>query len=442
MKKLLSLILILILLLPLIPFKTYARGLEAPEEPAASGEPSDSEEPAGPGEPSDPEGPTNPGEFLDGLFSDVDQNHWFFNNVKAVYELGLMQGRGDGEFAPLDGINLAEAVTVAARLRSAYLGDGRDFSGGTPWYAPAVDYAIAQGIIQEGDFTSYTAGATRAQVAYILSRALPSGALEEVNTVEDNSLPDVKIGDRYAAGIYFLYRAGILSGTDKLGTFSPSEALTRAEAAAIASRIAAPSLRVTCEFYAPPAEPEPTYPNLRLKAWADDSFFADTAILGNSLIVGLSGYSNLQTPDYYCAVSLSVDNAGAYVDTMAQKQYRKVYIELGINEIGYPPDYFISLYRAMLDKIRATQPNADIYIMAVTPTSRAMTGSWFSRERVIMYNEALYRLAAQWGCWYLDVFTPLADSEGYLPGADTWDGIHFYAAKYPVWENIIRTYYA
>ena len=436
MKKLLILILVLVLLLPLIPFRTYASWLEAPEGPVESEAPEGS---AGSGEPADPEDPADPGEFRDGLFSDVGQSDWFFDNVKAAYDLGLMQGRGEGEFAPLDGVDLAEAVTIAARLRSAYLGDGCDFSGGTPWYAPAVDYAIAQGIIREGDFDSYTAGATRAQVAYILSGALPSGALEERNTVEDDSLPDVKMGDPYAAGIYFLYRAGILSGTDGLGTFSPSETPVRAEAAAIASRIADPSLRVSCAFYAP----EPAYPDLALRARADDSFFEDTAILGHSLIVGLSTYSNLKTPDYYCAVSLSVDSAGAYIDAMSQKQYGKVYIELGINEIGYTPDYFTGLYSAMLDRIMAAQPNADIYIMALTPTSRAAAGSAFSRERVMLYNEALYDLAARRGCWYLDDFTPLADSEGYLPDSDaSADGVHFTVAKYWAWENIIRSYYA
>lgn len=437
MKKLFSLLLALALLLALFSYKTYAHGPEAQ---------------TGSEESADPGGPAGPGELPEDLFSDVEESDWFFGSVKSVCELGLMQGRGDGVFAPLDGINLAEAVTVAARLRSAYLGDGRDFSGGTPWYAPAVDYAVAQGIIHSGDFTSYTARATRAQVAYILSGALPSGALEERNTVEDNSLPDVGMGEAYAANIYFLYRAGILRGTDGKGTFSPSGALTRAEAAAIASRLADPSLRVECEFHAPA---RPAYPDLSPRAWADDSFFADTAILGNSLIVGLSAYSNLKTPDYYCVTSMSVTSAmntrdvllwnGAYgtqIDAMAQKRYGKVYIELGINEIGYSPDYFVELYSALLDKIRAAQPSADIYIMAVTPTSRAYSGTVFSRERVRLYNDALHTLAARWGCYFLDCFTPLADSEGYLPDAETWDGIHFYEAKYSAWEKIIRTYYA
>ena len=204
-----------------------------------------------------------------------------------------------------------------------------------------------------------------------------------------------------------------------------------------------------------PTPPKPSYPDLGLRTRAGDSFFSDTAILGNSLIVGLSAYSNLKTPDYYCATSMSVASVmytkdvllsdgtyGTKLEAMAQKRYGKIYIELGINEIGFGTDYFISQYRALLNQIRAIQPDADIYIMAITPTSRAKSGTVFSKERVIMYNEALHKLAAQWGCWYLDVFTPLADSEGYLPSAETGDGIHFEPGKYRAWEEVIRTYYA
>ena len=446
MKRLLSFILALASLFFLFACKTYAQ--ESAMGPVTSEEPGqtpvfDTDTPV-----PESEEPTAPDEPRKERFSDVNQGDWFYDHVKNAYELGLMTGQGGGLFAPRGVVSLAEAVSLAAKLRCAYTGDGRVFSGSKPWYAPAVDYAIAQGIIQEGDFADYTAAATRAQFAYILSRALPSGALEEINTVEDNSLPDVKMSSAYAENIYLLYRAGILSGKDRRGTFSPSATLTRAEAAGIASRIASAPLRVECALYAP------LYPDLSLRERADDSFFADTAFLGNSLVDGLRLYSKLKV-DYYCVTSMTAYSAlytqnvplrsgayGTYLDAMNQKQYGKIYIELGINEIGSSVDYFIQLYGAMLDKIKAAQPNADIYIMAITPTSRARIGSSFSRDRVILYNSALYKLAGERECYYLDDFTPLADSEGYLPSAQTWDGVHFTVAKYKDWEEIIRTYYA
>ena len=443
MKKSLGFILALATLLSLVSCSAYA------QKPEDSGEPDRTLIAATDTPVQESEDPGDSDELREDLFSDVTENDWFFDNVKTAYELGLMEGYGEGVFAPYRNVTLAQVITIAARLRGGHLGDDRDFSGGEPWYAPAVDYAVAQGIIQEGDFDNYTAPATRAQFAYVLSGALPSGALEEINTVEDNSLPDVRTGDAYAENIYLLYRAGILSGKDAKGTFSPSGTITRAEAATMASRIADASLRVECTFYAP------IYPDLSLRARADDSFFSDAAFLGNSLVEGLRMYSQLKTVDFYSGTSMSVVSAlytknvrlnngtyGTQLDAMAQKQYGKVYIELGINEMGGNVNTYIKNYRTMLDKIRAAQPNADIYIMAVTPTSRAKIGTSFARDRVIMYNQALYQLAAEWGCWYLDDFTPLADSEGYLPASQTWDGVHFTVAKYADWETIIRTHYA
>ena len=446
MKKLLICIPALALLLSLFACKTYAHyseGAESSAEPSRA--PVSDEAPSDP----EPEESEDPLQFREDLFSDVDPGDWFFDHVKNAYELGIMAGQGEGKFAPLGTVSLAEVVTMAARLHSGYTGDGFDFSGGEPWYAPMADYAAAQGIIQAGEFADYTAAATRAQFAYILSGALPAGALVEINTVEDNSLPDVRMDAPYAANIYLLYRAGILSGNDGRGTFLPAGTVTRAEAAVVTSRIASAPLRTQCAFYAP------VYPDLSLRERADDSFFSDTAILGNSLVDGLRMYSKLKTVDFYCGTSMSVNSAmnsrkvllkngtyGTQLDAMAQKQYGKVYIELGINEIGGSVDSFIRLYGAMLDIIKAAQPNADIYIMAITPTSRGKIGTSFSRDRVILYNTALYQLAGQKECWYLDDFTPLADSEGYLPNNQTWDGVHFTVAKYSAWEEIIRTYYA
>ena len=445
MKRLLSFILTLTAILSLFSCSTYAQNPDAPTDAGPSGPPVSGADASV----LNPEGSVSRNEFREDLFFDVNKDDWFFDHVKTAYELGIMAGQGEGSFAPLAAVSLAEAVTMAATLRSSHTGDHYDFSGGEPWYAPMADYAIAQGVIRAGEFSDYTAAATRAQFAYILSGALPSGTLDEINTVEDNSLPDVRMGDEYAANIYLLYRAGVLSGSDERGTFSPSGTITRAEAAAITSRLASAPLRTKCEFHAP------VYPDLSLRARADDSFFEKTAILGNSLIDGLRLYAKLSTADFYCGTSMSVNSAlnsqnvplnngsyGTQLDAMAQKQYDKVYIELGINEIGGSVEPFINLYGAMLDKIKAAQPNADIYIMAITPTSRGKNGTSFSKERVVMYNDALYKLAGGRECYYLDVFTPLADGEGYLPDSDTWDGVHFTVAKYADWEELIRTYYA
>ncbi len=59
-------------------------------------------------------------------FSDVEEGKWYAENVKAVYEYGLMQGY-DGKFNPDGEITLAETAAAASRLRDIYYGGTGDF---------------------------------------------------------------------------------------------------------------------------------------------------------------------------------------------------------------------------------------------------------------------------------------------------------------------------
>lgn len=388
-------------------------------------------------------------EYTPGIFTDVKEEDWYSQSVAAAYELGLMKGESDTYFNAGRGLTVVEAVVLAARLHKIYNTGVDDFKQGSEvWYDPYVRYALENGIISSR--FNIKATATRAQFADILSRALPEEALPEINQIGDNAIPDVKLGDDYAESIYLLYRAGIVTGSNARGSFYPNTGISRAEAAAIITRMTDKSLRksVTLQY---------TGPELSEQASMDDDFFANSAILGNSLVDGLRLYSNLKTLNYFCATSVSVVSAmntssttlangskGTLVQALCQKQYDRIYIELGINEIGYDVNYFIQLYGEMVDTIAQAEPNADIYILSVLPVTekKSSSSSVFNMDRVNMYNEALRALAEEKQCWYMDVCTPLQGSDGYLPSDWSGDGVHLHAQYYAVWEECMRTHYA
>ena len=230
---------------------TVADAKPAEEEPA--------EEPEEPKEPEEPEEPAagsmanfkKSKYYVPGMFTDVNENSWYgYNNQKVIanaFEYGLMKGSSDTTFNPTGNITLAEAVTVAARVHSIYKTGEEKFVQGSPWYKVYVDYAIANGIIEAKDFTDYDKAATRAQMAYIFSRSLPASEFAEQNTVK--SLPDVNSGTSYYNSIITLYKAGIVTGNDDKGTFSPGNNITRAEAAAIISRVILPATRASGKTY-------------------------------------------------------------------------------------------------------------------------------------------------------------------------------------------------
>ena len=187
----------------------------------------------------------------------------------------------------------------------------------------------------------------------------------------------------------------------------------------------------------------------------DDSFFADAAFLGNSLMEGLRFFGGLSYGDFYCGTSASVvsvssvrdyrDGDGAastMLDALLEKQYGKIFVLFGINELGFHIDGFTGIYAELLDALAAGEPDAEIYILSLTPITEARSKSsdMFTGERVLEFNQAIAALAAEHGCIYMDLYKALADENGWLPEKDSTDGIHFTGAKYAEWAEFLRTY--
>ena len=175
--------------------------------------------------------------YLRGQYLDLPYylTNWFDPYVDKATSYGLMGGYEDGTFRPNGSVTLAECLAIASNMRDIYNGGSGEFpSGSSPWYSVYVNYAIKQGIIQEGDFADYDVPATRAQVAYIFAHALPEDVLEEVNAKPRFS--DVKGATPYRASIVALYQAGLICGYED-GTFRPANPVTRAEVCVILSNL-------------------------------------------------------------------------------------------------------------------------------------------------------------------------------------------------------------
>ena len=183
-------------------------------------------------------------EYQVSMYTDVNEDEWYGSNRQGVvanaFKYGLMQGDGN-RFNTLGNMTIAEAITIAARVHNIYIGGAGEFTQGIPWYLVYVDYAVANGIIGAADFSDFGRAATRAEMAYIFSNALPEEEYPATNTV--NALPDVSSATPHYSAILMLYKAGVLGGSDDAGTFNPGANITRAEAAAIISRVILPDSR-------------------------------------------------------------------------------------------------------------------------------------------------------------------------------------------------------
>jgi hypothetical protein len=181
--------------------------------------------------------------YTKGMFIDMPYNvtDWYDSYVEKVVRLGLMKGDTSSRFLPEGDVKLSEVIAMAARLHNIYVGESGEFSQGAVWYNTYVRYALANGIIREGDFDDYTRSATRGEMAYILASAVQASALAPIN--QNVVVPDVHAGTPFSHSILRLYEAGVLTGYEDR-SYRPNDTITRSETAAIISRIADKELRI------------------------------------------------------------------------------------------------------------------------------------------------------------------------------------------------------
>ena len=175
-------------------------------------------------------------------FTDVPADHWARNAVATCYEYGLMNGADAATFNLAGNLTVAEALVIAAQVDQIYKTGTTAIQPAAegPWYQSFVDYCVNTGITKAGAFSDFNAKATRAQMAGIFAHALPDSTFTVLSLCTP---PDVTDTTPYGNEIITLYTAGILSGSDDYGTFRPDNSISRAEAAVILSRLALPETR-------------------------------------------------------------------------------------------------------------------------------------------------------------------------------------------------------
>ena len=184
-----------------------------------------------------------------------------------------------------------------------------------------------------------------------------------------------------------------------------------------------------------------------------EEYFDDAAFLGDSRTMGISDYSGLNA-DFFCENGMTIyklldENGVTYQKTgekvnlnqvMQQKQYGKIYMMLGMNELGYRDTYyFLEEYRTVLKQIRKWQPQAVIFLMANLHVSEEKNNieTEFNNININSKNVAEATLADGINVFYLDSNPVFTDENGFLKEDITFDGVHLYANYYMEWRDFI-----
>ncbi|MEY8316126.1 GDSL-type esterase/lipase family protein [Oscillospiraceae bacterium 50-58] len=190
----------------------------------------------------------------------------------------------------------------------------------------------------------------------------------------------------------------------------------------------------------------------------DNSYFDDAAFVGDSRTDGFMLYSGIGTGDNLSANGVSIfklaDRKSLVIDgekytaleALALKRYGKVYIALGINELGYNNDEgFYQSYCGAIDEIRRIQPNAVIYIQGLIPVNESQAASstgkdYFKNDHLRTYNDLMRQAAEEKQVVYLDVYSEFVDENGALPEDASRDGVHLYKESCQRWLAYLKTH--
>ena len=174
-------------------------------------------------------------------FTDVNKGDWFHDAVRYVYDNGLMDGVGDGQFAPNATTNRAMVVTILYRLAGepAVAGDV-GFTDVEPglWYTDAVLWAAEKGIVNGISETEFSPSGdlTREQLATILYRYAESMGYDVSAQADLSGFPDAGDIQSYATqALSWAVAEGLLQGFED-DSLQPQSTATRAQIATILMR--------------------------------------------------------------------------------------------------------------------------------------------------------------------------------------------------------------
>lgn len=188
-----------------------------------------------------------------------------------------------------------------------------------------------------------------------------------------------------------------------------------------------------------------------------EDYFKDALFIGDSRTQGFILYAGLADTTFYADKGLSVDKVFTkqivsegestltVSDALAQHQgeFKKVYLMFGVNELGWNyPEIFRDDYRKVVDQVKQTQPDAQVYVQSILPVSKEKSDSSdiYNMDRVNLFNDLLKEMAADAEVYYVDVAAGVSDENGYLPADASTDGVHLNKPYCQKWLEYLETH--
>ena len=409
-------------------------------------------------------------------FEDVPTTDWAYAYIEEMVAKGVMEGVGNNKFNPGGSISTAEFATMMDRafwpgVLNSETPDAECFENPNAWWVKYIWTASRVGILsgttaaketinhpssdrgfyvdQWGDFV--TDPMNRYDMAMMIYRAMYCKNLQganvtmpsdsEQNTAQNKIADWNTIPSNYQTAVKVAYSAGILTGTDNIGTFAGSNTMTRAEASTVMSRLLAYGIEpddpnasdINSGNTTPAPTPTPTptpgnsnsntetttgtgksdeYPTTGGASYFADSTFgmaikaSDEADYNNVIAAAQTANKN----GYYTGANVDIGNATLQYDLLALvNNARKAE---GLNEVTWTPSDAVeelTLLRAhelTTNYAHTTREIGNYENIASGQTNvQKVFNAWMNSSghyRTIMDTENVYMCAARENnCWII-----------------------------------------
>lgn len=182
-------------------------------------------------------------------FTDVARDSWAKAYIDRMYLKGVINGLGNGKFGPDESLTRAQAVTMLVRILG-YSEDSIPADKAIPasfknpaavpgWAKKYIAVGVEQGIIAGSDLENFRPNdpAKRWEVAVMAVRALGLAGEAESRANVNLSFTDTYLIPLSARSyVEVAVEKGVIQGMPD-GTFKPMDSLTRAQGAAMFSRV-------------------------------------------------------------------------------------------------------------------------------------------------------------------------------------------------------------
>lgn len=211
---------------------------------------------------------------------------------------------------------------------------------------------------------------------------------------------------------------------------------------------------------APTPEPDWAQPVPEGEPVDQEEWFSDAVFIGDSRTDGFRLFSGITSEaDFLVHTGITVydvvdgknvirrgDKKVSILDALAERQYGKVYISLGVNELGYrAPENFAETYGKLIDAIREREEDAAIYIQSIIPVNTEKCKAndqlyYVTNENIAAYNETLSAMAEEKKVRLVNVAEALIDENGEAVKDLSADGVHFKKDGYILWLDYLTTH--